>query len=177
MTITTPPQLKTQRLMLTGHEVEDFEPLAAMWGDPVVMRHITNGATSTPGEAWRRMLAYRGLWSLLGYGYWAVRETASGRYIGDLGFADFQRAIPSIAEVPEAGWALVPSAQGKGYATEALDAALAWLDGHTGHRRSVCLISPDNAPSFHVAAKVGYANPAMASIGDKPVTILSRERR
>jgi RimJ/RimL family protein N-acetyltransferase len=62
----------------------------------------------------------------LSYGYWAVEEKTSGRYVGELGFADFKRDIvPSIEGMPELGWALVPQFHGKGYATEALRAAVA----------------------------------------------------
>ena len=99
-----PPVLDTPRLILEGHPLGDFEALAAMWAEPKVVEHIFNGKPSAPRDSWMRMLAYRGLWPLLGYGYWAIREKASGRYVGDLGFADFHRVIePSIRGVPEAG--------------------------------------------------------------------------
>ena len=96
-----------------------------------------------------RMLSYHGLWPLLGHGYWAIREKSSGRYVGDLGFADFHRVMePPIRGVPEAGWALAAWAHGKGFATEALAAAVAWLDQQPRFDRTVCLISPDNAASL-----------------------------
>jgi RimJ/RimL family protein N-acetyltransferase len=141
--VTSPPVLDTPRLVLEGHPLGDFDALAAMWAEPDVVAHIFNGQPSAPRDSWMRLLAYRGLWPLLGYGYWAIREKASGRYVGDLGFADFHRNIePPIRGVPEAGWALAPWAHGKGYATEALAAALAWLDAQQRFERSVCLIAP-----------------------------------
>lgn len=153
-----PPILETERLVLSGHTVADFAPLTAMWSEPAVVAQIS-GASPTPREAWMRILSYRGLWPLLGFGYWAVREKSSGRYAGDLGFADFHRPVdPPITGIPEAGWALAPWAQGKGYATEALAGALAWLDGQ-GADRSVCLIAPGNRPSIRVAEKAGYRTP------------------
>jgi RimJ/RimL family protein N-acetyltransferase len=35
---------------------------------------------------------------------------------------------PSLGSAPEAGWVMAPRAHGKGYATEAVRAALAWAD-------------------------------------------------
>ena len=67
----------------------------------------------------------------MGFGHWAVEEKASGDFIGDLGFADFKRDIqPSIQGLPELGWVLASRAHGKGYATEAVRAAIAWGAAH-----------------------------------------------
>ena len=101
-----PPVLTTARLTLSPPQLSDFEDSAALWSDPLVTRHV-GGRTSTPEESWARLLRARGLWPLLGYGYWAARETATGRYVGEIGFADFHRGLePSIDGVPEMGWAL-----------------------------------------------------------------------
>jgi RimJ/RimL family protein N-acetyltransferase len=149
-------RLETARLVLVAHTVEDFGPLTAMWADPEVARYI-GGRPSTSQESWMRLLRYGGLWPLLGYGYWAVREKLSGRYIGDLGFADFHRDCePSIIGVPEAGWAIASWAQGRGYAREALAAALGWLDSERRYDRSCCLIAPGNTVSVHLAECHGF---------------------
>ncbi|WP_255354097.1 GNAT family N-acetyltransferase [Brucella anthropi] len=95
----------------------------------------------------------------MGFGYWAVREKATNLYVGDLGFADFHRDVdPSLRGIPEAGWVLSPSSRGKGYASEALSAALAWLEAQNRFERSVCLISSDNLASIRVAEKAGYSD-------------------
>jgi RimJ/RimL family protein N-acetyltransferase len=171
-----PPVIETERLVLAGHTVDLFEPLSAMWADASVVRHI-GGAPSTSRESWMRMLSYRGLWPLLGYGYWALCEKSSGRYVGDLGFADFHRAVePSIRGIPEAGWALAPWAQGRGYATEALTAALDWLFRETRHERSACLIAPENLASIRVAGKAGYGDPQPRRLNDKESLLFFLER-
>ena len=122
-----------------------------------------------------RLLRYRGLWPLLGYGYWAVREKGSGAFVGDLGFADFHRALePPIDGMPEAGWAFVRSAHGQGFATEALKAALNWLDGTDRHKRSVCLIAPGNRASIRVAEKAGYRLERTARMGDGELLLMAR---
>lgn len=176
--VSSPPVLDTPRLILEGHPLGDFDALAAMWAEPCVVAHIFNGTPSTPRDSWMRMLAYRGLWPLLGYGYWAIREKASGRYVGDLGFADFHRNIePSIRGVPEAGWALATWAQGNGYATEALATALAWLDAQQRFERSVCLIAPTNVASIRVAEKAGYGAPQRIRFNDAESLMFSRKSR
>lgn len=127
-----------------------------MWGDLDVMRHL-GGKASSRQESWWRLLRYRGFWPVLGYGFWAVRERQTGRFVGDVGFGGFQRATePLIGGVPEAGWVLTTEAQGKGFASEAVAAALAWLDRDKQFRRVVCLIESGNAVSRRIAEKNGF---------------------
>jgi RimJ/RimL family protein N-acetyltransferase len=176
MRTSQPVRIETQRLILDGHTLDDFEPLAAMWADPEVVKYI-GARPSSRQESWMRLLRYRGLWPLLNYGYWAVREKSGGRFIGDLGFADFHRETdPSIAGIPEAGWVFATSAQRQGFATEALLAALAWLDRQNIHRRSVCLIAPANTGSIRVAEKGGFVVVQTIISSGEDTLLLARER-
>lgn len=150
------PVIETERLVLRGHRLEDFATVAAMWADPMVTRFI-GGRASTREESWARLMRYVGHWSLLGYGYWAVEVKGEGRHIGDVGFADWKRDIvPSLDGMPESGWAFAAEAHGRGVATEAVRAALAWGDKNFGGKVTTCIISPDNTPSIRVAEKCGY---------------------
>ncbi|SFC41798.1 Protein N-acetyltransferase, RimJ/RimL family [Bosea sp. CRIB-10] len=168
-------RLETERLILDLHGLEHFEPLREMWADATVVHHI--GQPSSAQEAWMRLLRYRGLWPLLGYGYWALTEKASGRFVGDLGFADFHRAIePSIRGVPEAGWVLASWAHGQGFASEALAAALDWLDAQGIHESSVCLIAPENEPSLRLALRFGFSNERAVSFLGQETLLLRRPR-
>ena len=151
------PVLETERLRLRGHRLSDFQPMLEMWGDPEVTRFI-GGKPSTRDEVWNRLLRYVGHWAVLGYGYWAVEEQATGAYVGDIGFADFKRDMdPSFEGIPELGWALAATAHGKGYASEAVQAAVDWGRGHFHGQRIVCMISPENTPSIRVAGKCGFS--------------------
>jgi RimJ/RimL family protein N-acetyltransferase len=122
------------------------------------------------------LLRYRGLWPLFGYGYWAVREKASGRYAGDLGFADFRRELePPVACAPEAGWVFAGWARGRGYAREAFGAALAWFD-HTGaHHCCHCLVDEENAASLRLAAHHGFAALRSVYFKGAPTLLLTRQ--
>jgi RimJ/RimL family protein N-acetyltransferase len=171
---TIAPVIETERLRLRPHESDDLAECVAMWSDPVVVRYTT-GEPSPPQRTWFRILAYRGHWALLSYGYWAVEEKTSGRFVGELGFADFKRDIvPSIEGLPELGWALVPQFHGQGYATEALKAAVAWGDHHIAERRTVCIIHRDNHRSFRVAEKLGYKAIICTTGSGSSNTILAR---
>jgi RimJ/RimL family protein N-acetyltransferase len=149
------PVIETERLRLRPHRLDDFADCAAMWSDPQVVRYIGNPVTRE--EAWARLLRYIGHWALLGFGLWAVEERESGAYVGDVGFANFQRQIePALPDVPEAGWVLAARTHGKGYATEAVRVALTWGETRFGGSRTMCLIHPENAASIRVAEKCGY---------------------
>jgi RimJ/RimL family protein N-acetyltransferase len=168
------PVLETGRLILRGHTLADFDESAAMWGDPLVTRHI-GGRPSTAEESWARLMRYAGMWALLGYGYWVVRERDGGRFVGEVGLADFRREItPSLDGAPEAGWALAPWAHGRGYATEAVRAALAWGDAHLAAPRTVCMIAPENSASIHVAEKCGFRELTRATYKGEETLLFER---
>lgn len=171
------PVLRTDRLVLRAHRADDIVACAAMWADPLVTRYI-GGKPSTLRETWLRMLRYSGLWALLGFGYWAVEEKATGAFVGDVGFADFKRDfVPSIEGIPELGWVLAPHAHGKGFATEAVRAALLWADEHLEQPRTVCIITPENAASIHVAEKCGYREVQRTTYLGEPTILYLRSRR
>lgn len=169
------PVIETKRLLLRAHNLADFNACAAMWADPEVVRHI-GGKPSSTQQTWARMLQYAGHWSLMGFGYWAVEEKMTGRYIGELGFADFKREItPSIQGIPEAGWAFASEAHGKGYGAEALQVILSWFDESFDDARSVCMISPENLNSIRLAKKCGYQEFCHTSYFDKPTILFERK--
>ena len=168
------PVLETPRLRLRGHRVDDLDACSALWADTEVVRHTT-GKPQTREEVWFRILRYVGHWGLLGYGFWALEEKASGDFIGEVGFADFKRALdPPLGDTPEIGWILASSAHGKGYATEAVRAVIAWGDEHFGGVRTACLIHPDNAASIRVADKCGYREYARSRYKEHDVILLER---
>ena len=168
------PVLSTPRLTLRAHTAADFADCAALWGDPAVVRHI-GGRPLSEEEVWARVLRYAGLWALLGFGYWVVRDRATHRFVGEVGLADFRRElVPPVRDAPEVGWVLAPWAHGRGLATEAVRAALAWADAALRAPRTVCLVAPDNAASLRVAAKCGYQEAGRATYKGDPTVLLER---
>ena len=166
--------IETERLTLRRHALDDFAEIAAMWGDPEVVKYIS-GEPLSEEDVWGKMMRMVGHWSLMGFGYWVVREKATGRFVGEVGFGDFKRQLsPPFDGAPEAGWALATWAHGKGYAAEAVRAALAWGDDHFGRVRTVCLISPENIPSLRLAEAVGFREYAQSTYKGSASTLLQR---
>ena len=172
----TAPVLETARLRLRNYRAGDLEEEAQTLGDPEVARFL-GGKTLSREEAWRKLLCGPGLWALVGYGYWAVERKSDGRLIGKAGFADFKREMtPSIEGIPEIGWIFSPHAQGQGYATEAVAAALKWSDEVLKADEVTAIIDHANAASIRVAEKNGFSDREEASYRGEPILLFRRKR-
>ncbi len=169
------PMIETERLKMRLHRPDDLGDCLAMWSDPEVTRFI-GGKPFSAEEVWARILRYAGHWRMLGYGYWLIEEKSTGLFVGEVGFADFKRhLVPSFDGIPEIGWALIPWAHGKGYATEAVKGAAAWGDDHFGREAVTgCLINPDNSASIRVAEKGGYREFCRTFYKEVPAVIYRR---
>lgn len=153
--------------------IADFSASAAMWGDAEVVRYIT-GTPSTAEASWSRLIRYAGHWKLLRYGYWIVEELESGAFVGEAGFANYRREITPAIAVPEAGWVLARNAHGKGFATEAVAAAIGWAQKHIDTDEIACLIAPENVASVRVAEKCGFRLACRTSYLDSDALIYRR---
>lgn len=165
--------LITDRLTLTPMQAADLPDLTALWADPDFATAIFPAPLSSE-DVWFRLLRDIGHWEALGYGNWAIRETATGDWVGSVGVLDFHRILEPAFDAPELGWGVAPRFQGKGLAFEALSAALAWCDETLNAARTVCMISPDNGPSHALAARAGYAPYAETTYKNAPVILLER---
>ncbi|QNA85305.1 GNAT family N-acetyltransferase [Sphingomonas sp. So64.6b] len=167
--------LGTPRLILRRPIEADFADMFALWSDAQVLRFI--GPPGNRQDVWARLLRYIGHWSLFGYGYWIVREADTGYFVGEAGIAYQRRAdIPALDDDPEAGWALAASAQGHGYAGEALAAILAWADASLDAARTTCIIDPANAASVKLAMAQGYRRFASTELKGNDIDLFARPR-
>ena len=169
--------LETARLVLRPFRADDADAQAAMMSDAEVMRYI-GGQGLSREEAWRKLLGGAACWSLFGWGYWAVERRADGAMVGQLGFADFKRAIePPIENIPEMGWLFAAEASGQGYATEAGEAALAWIEATIAQAEIVAIIDAANAPSLRVAEKLGFELGEETRYKGEPILLFRRRRQ
>ena len=172
--MTLPVILETERLRLRPHVLSDFDAVADLWSHQTVVDYIMPGPLAR-SEAWTRLLRYVGHWALLPFGYWVVEDKETSAFVGEVGFADWKREItPSVEGLPEIGWVLSPAAQGRGFAREAVRAALTWADRHIAADETVALINPDHHISLRLARDVGFTVSESTVMNERPVQILRR---
>jgi RimJ/RimL family protein N-acetyltransferase len=145
-----------------------------MWGDIAVTRYI-GGKPLNREEVWARLLRYAGHWAWLGYGLWVVEEKATGTFVGEVGYSNHKREIqPSLMDMPELGWVLATHFHGKGYATEAVRAAMKWGDQRFGGQRTCCIIHAEHLRSIRVAEKCGFTETARTTYKNEPTIEFTR---
>ncbi len=168
--------LVTDRLTLSPVQLSDHADLSALFGNEDFTRPIFGRALG-PEEIWFRTLRDIGHWEAMGYGNWAARLRDGGDLVGTFGVLHYKREITPAIDAPELGWGAATRFQGKGLAFEAVSAALAWCDETLNAPRTVCMISPDNAPSHALAARAGFKPYAETIYKDAPVVLLERMAR
>ncbi len=159
------PTLTTDRLTLRAIGMEDWEAYAAMWADPRVTEFI-GGTPRTRDVSWPKFGQAVGMWPLFGYGNWAVVDQTDATFMGVCGFAHYERGIAELGMFPEAGWAFAAESWGRGIASEAIGAIVAWADANL-IAETRCLIDDANLASVRVATRNGYV--PCATLPDKRI--------
>jgi RimJ/RimL family protein N-acetyltransferase len=151
------PSVETERLVLRPwRPAEDLDALAAMNADPAVMRWVAPNRPlrrEETAEFLDRMVRH---WDEHGFGLWAVvpREEEGAPHIGFAGLA-IPSFLPAILPAVEVGWRLAPAWWGRGLATEAARASVAFGFERLGLRSIVSVIDARNERSLRVAEKLG----------------------
>jgi RimJ/RimL family protein N-acetyltransferase len=143
--------LETERLRIRPFDPDrDAEPLHELWGDAEAMQFIPGGAKASIEETRARIATLPEGVVRDGWGFWALEERESGRLAGAVGLFPLAWKGPEI----ELAYHVVPSAWGRGYATEAGAALLsaAWA---AGLDHVVAVAMPGNAASRRVMEKLG----------------------
>ena len=150
------PSLETERLLLRPwRPAEDLDALAAINADPDVMRFVAPNRPLTRAETAAQLERFVAHWDQHGFGLWAVVPRLSdGRAVGFAGLA-IPSFLPQILPAVEVGWRLASGSWGRGYATEAARASVAFGFERLGLRSIVSVIEPGNVRSLRVAEKLG----------------------
>jgi RimJ/RimL family protein N-acetyltransferase len=143
--------LRTARLELRRFTTADLGALDAVFGDPEVMRYVgERRAPWSPDEIRAALTRVDAHWAAHGFGPLAVVVKADGELLGECGLQVLEEG-PDV----ELAYTLARGAWGRGYATEAAGAVLAWGFGALGLERVVGVTYPENAASQRVLEKVG----------------------
>ena len=144
-----PFALRTERLTLRHLEPGDAAVMFALNADPEVMRYLPDAPFPSVEEARRFLEDYQEVYRTDGFARWAVVEDATGELAGWCGL---RRLVEGEIDL---GYRLLRSAWGRGIATEAGRASLAYGFRTLGLERVVARADVGNAASVRVLSKVG----------------------
>ena len=147
--------IQTTRLVLRRFSTDDLEAFQAYRSDPDLAQYQGWEPTSDE-QAWE-FLAGQGQQVLGGAGQWlqvAVTRRDTGEVIGDLGLCvvDENRGLVTL------GFTLARSAQGRGYATEAVEGVLDVLLGQGRVRSVVAITDARNSAAVALLRRVGFGH-------------------
>lgn len=142
--------IETARLTLRRFRADDRDTVARWNADAEYTRHLSGvQSRAQSDEAFDRWDRH---WVEHGFGLLAIEWRETGELIGRTG-PQFHRVWPGD---PEIGWALDPVWWGRGIATEAGRASVAWAFGELGFARAVSITTEANIASLNVMAKLGF---------------------
>jgi len=144
------PMIETERLLLRPFQLEDLEALAAINGDPQVMRYIGNGLPATREQTAESLNFIIEHEKQYGFSMWAAWYKQTNSLIGLCGLIH----LDGTAEV-EVGYRLALDHWGKGLASEGARASLRYGFQELGLDRIVAVVQPGNVASRHVIEKIG----------------------
>jgi ribosomal-protein-alanine N-acetyltransferase len=144
--------LETPRLLLRPYRDDDFDGLADLCADPVVMRHFPETLDRAASERLAGRIEMH--FERHGFGPWSVEIKGTATYAGFVGLMvpTFETHFTPCVEV---GWRLARKFWGHGYATEAARAALAYGFEAAGCDEIVSMTVPGNWRSRAVMERLG----------------------
>jgi RimJ/RimL family protein N-acetyltransferase len=146
--MTPAPIIETDRLILRGPVLADFEPLALFFADKT--RSTGFGGPIPRDQAWRWFATMIGHWHIHGYGFWTVTSRDGGEAMGICGLW-----YPEGWPETELGWVMFEAAEGKGFAFEAASAVRDHAYGTLGFTTMTSNIVPGNTRSIALAERLG----------------------
>jgi RimJ/RimL family protein N-acetyltransferase len=163
------PELETERLRFRMFRESDFAAYERWTSRMEIMRYL-GGKTFDRIQSWRHLAYLIAHWHMLGHGYYAVEEKATGALIGRVGYTSHP-GWPGF----ELGWTVIPEHQGRGYATEAATMLLRYALETMKVPKVISLIHPDNAPSRRVADRLGQTIEGQTEVLTMPVLIYAAQ--
>lgn len=146
----TIPTLATLHLHLRAWEETDAERLFAILQEPDIFKYFPK--TTPPPREWvdKYIQHHLSHWRERGYGHWAAERQEDEQVVGWTGL----EYLPEL-EQTEVAYLLSAEARGRGLATEAAQAAVAFGFEKCGLLEIIGLVHPENAASIRVLEKCG----------------------
>jgi RimJ/RimL family protein N-acetyltransferase len=145
--------LRTERTLLREWRPADREPFAEMNLDPEVMEHMYPGTLSRE-QSDASADRFQAQFAEHGFGFWALELPGVTSFAGYVGLyvPTYEAHFTPCVEV---GWRLARPHWGRGYATEAATAAMAFGFTELGLEEIVSMTVPANVRSWRVMERLG----------------------
>lgn len=161
--------IRTSRLLLRNWEERDRELFHRINSDPVVMAFFPFRRSRAQSDA--KLDEIRDAIERNGFGFAAIEVAATRECVGFAGLSRPTDLLMFPPDTIEIGWRLAPECWGKGYASEAARAWLAFGFGSLGLEEIVSFAVADNSRSTAVMERIGMSRDAAAdfdhpAIGD-----------
>jgi RimJ/RimL family protein N-acetyltransferase len=144
--------VETSRLTLRRLTATDAADLVALLNSVAFLANVGDKGVRTLEDARAYVAGIQACYTHCGYGLYAVVRKADEAFTGICGL--LYREYLGETDI---GYAMLPEYGGRGYASEAAAAILAYGRRQLGLARIVALISPDNATSIRIAVKLGLS--------------------
>jgi len=148
-------ELQTKRLALRQWQPSDHPLFAEINEDSEVMAHypkiLNNEESNSLANKLEDLIAKRG------WGFWAVELKSNKQFIGFVGLHNPEVVLP-FTPCTEIGWRLSKKYWGKGYATEAANAALKYAFETLQIEEVVSFTSPQNIKSISVMERLNMVD-------------------
>jgi len=165
-----PSPLCTTRLRLRPIVEADALFIRTLLNEPSFLQYIGDRGVRTEEDA-RGYIARGPVASYRqhGFGLLLVEEQASGAPVGMCGILKRDGL-----DDPDLGFAFLPTAWGKGYATEAARATLDAARSAFGLSRVAAIVQPDNPASLRVLGRLGFVLERMVRLpgGDRDLHLM-----
>jgi RimJ/RimL family protein N-acetyltransferase len=146
--------ITTARLTLRQWKPGDLAPFAALNADPAVREYFPSLLTKEQSDAAARH--FQAGIARDGFGLYAAELRATAEFIGFIGLATLDFAIPGIAQpAVEIGWRLAREFWGQGLATEGARAVVRYAFETLRLQEIVAITVPANTRSRRVMEKIG----------------------
>ncbi len=145
-----PAPAPTPQLTFREMTPDDLDDMAALLGDPEVMRYYPRPKTRDEASAW--ITWNQRLYRKHSYGLWLISLRDTGEFVGDCGLTP--QRVDGVTDI-EVGYHVRACLQGRGLATEAGAACRDYARDVLGAGRLIAIIDPRNQPSQRVAENLG----------------------
>ena len=142
--------LETERLILREMTMSDSEDMLRLYSDPEVQKYTGEDIITSTEGIHRKIAEKMDDYAKYGYGRWITVLKEGNQFVGWAGLA----YLPEFDET-DVGYRFLTEFWGRGLATEASRAILAYAFEQLGLERIIAIAMKENKASIRVMEKIG----------------------